>query len=326
MWVLADGFASSHLRQELHLNWRPRGVELHLFQPFLQNRYFYFGRRMHHKVMVTDQTKAVVGGINIADRYNDRGDEKGWLDFAVLIEGPIVPAIREWCRKMALEAGCRSIDAVQPSYKTKPIGNSQVRIRRNDWIWHHNEISNTYIHLLRKARVDILIVCSYFIPGRALRRVMSRATANGVRVRVVLTGHSDIAIAKYAERWLYDWMWRNRMEIYEYQGRILHGKVTLCDSEWLTVGSYNINNISTYASIELNVDIQDPELTQSVRKRFETLMLEECIRIDEHWRARHYSIPERLFRWAAFQTIALIFRLFTFYFKRQSRKEKTRAA
>ncbi|MEJ0105931.1 MAG: phospholipase D-like domain-containing protein [Bacteroidota bacterium] len=55
---------------------------------------------------------------------------------------------------------------------------------------------------------------------------------------------------------MYDWLLRNNIELYEYQASILHAKVAACDDELLTIGSYNINNISAYASIELNLDVR----------------------------------------------------------------------
>jgi len=82
----------------------------------------------------------------------------------------------------------------------------------------------------------------------------------GVIIKVVQAGISDIALSKYAERYMYRWLLRNKVEIYEYQKTVLHGKIAVCDDQWMTVGSYNVNNLSAYASIELNLDVDNPHL------------------------------------------------------------------
>lgn len=48
---------------------------------------------------------------------------------------------------------------------------------------------------------------------------------------------------------------KNNIEIFEYQETVLHAKVATYDSRWTTVGSYNVNNISAYASLELNMEV-----------------------------------------------------------------------
>ena len=42
---------------------------------------------------------------------------------------------------------------------------------------------------------------------------------------------------------------------YGYQPSVLHAKMAIVDGKKLTIGSYNINNISKFVSIELNLDV-----------------------------------------------------------------------
>jgi cardiolipin synthase len=71
-----------------------------------------------------------------------------------------------------------------------------------------------------------------------------------------VAGTSDVMIAKHAERYMYGRLLKSGIELYEYQENVLHGKIAVCDEALVTIGSYNINNISAYASIELNLDIK----------------------------------------------------------------------
>jgi cardiolipin synthase len=85
---------------------------------------------------------------------------------------------------------------------------------------------------------------------------LRNAARRGVSVKVILAGKSDIMLSKNAERYLYDWLLRKKIGIYEFQPTVLHAKITVCDSEIVTIGSFNVNNISAYASLELNLDVK----------------------------------------------------------------------
>jgi cardiolipin synthase len=92
-----------------------------------------------------------------------------------------------------------------------------------------------------------------------------------------MAGKSDLVVAKNAERFLYDWLLRNKVEIYEYQNNILHGKIAVCDGEWLTIGSYNVNDISAYASVELNLDVKSPVFAKQVEQTLDEIISTGCV-------------------------------------------------
>ena len=230
---------------------------------------------MHQKVIVTDTKNALVGGLNIADKYNDRPEKKAWLDFAVLVKGDVVTEIEENCKQI-----WQTFTFVNKETRRKSIQKSEflsdkncdVRVRINDWVWHQNEISNSYIEILHTAKKQVVILCSYFIPGKAFRRQIINAVKRGIKIKIIIAGKSDVILAKNAEKWLYDWLLRNHIHLYEYQNNILHGKIAICDTTWLTIGSYNINNISTYASVEVNLDIRNDDFTEGALSKIENII------------------------------------------------------
>ena len=322
IYLIVDGIASQSLPNSFVQSLIESGIKFKKFEPLFKSKHFYIGRRMHQKVIAIDNTYALVGGINIANRYNDLPEEKAWLDFAAFVEGEIVDSITNYCF---------SIWSRLP-YKDKPteaLGNSifneipisercDVRIRRNDWIWHKNEISNSYIEMLHNTKNKVTILCSYFIPGKVMRRLLSAASKRGVKIKVIITGRSDISVAKYAERWLYDWLLRNNIELYEYQTNVLHGKIAVSDDEWVTIGSYNVNNISAYASIEFNLDIRNEIFAKHVKDITEEIIKNNCINVTTAYHRKAKNILKQFSRWISYQFIRLTFKLFTFYFKRRN--------
>ena len=164
-------------------------------------------------------------------------------------------------------------------YNIKPAEASLVRMRREDWVRRKSQVSRTYIEMLRNAKSDITILCSYFLPDKPLRQLMRNASKRGVKIKIITAARSDIMTAKYAERWLYDWLLRNKIVLYEYQKNILHGKIAVCDTAWVTAGSYNINNLSARASIELNLDIKNAGFAKEVKQHLKKLLLKIVLRL-----------------------------------------------
>ena len=134
-----------------------------------------------------------------------------------------------------------------------------VRVRRNDWVLGLNQISRSYVEMFRKAHSHVVVLSAYFMPGPILRKQMARAARRRVNIRIIVGAVSDIKIARLAEQYMYRWLFRNGIEVYEYQGTVLHGKMAAYDGIWMTNGSYNVNRISAYASVELNMDVRNNE-------------------------------------------------------------------
>lgn len=316
--LLADGYASQVLSQRLIDRLREAGVQFRFFEPVFKSKNFYFGRRMHHKVFVADARVSLTGGVNISNRYNDLPGEPAWLDFALYAEGPVAQQLCVLCWKtwhnFPKKMGITPCEQQMPGARISQNGNMIVRMRRNDWVRRKNEISVTYIEMLRHARSHMTILCSYFLPGKVIRRLLSRAAKRGVKIKVITAGRSDIMMAKHAERWLYNWLLRKKIELYEYQPTVLHGKIAVCDGEWLTVGSYNINNISAYASIELNLDVRDAVLASETEAALSEIINRRCIPVTSSTLRRNPLV--QLVQWFSYQFIRIVFYLFTFYYKR----------
>lgn len=321
VFILLDGYASQDLSKEFIKEWKDAGIHFRWFWPLFKSRNFYLGRRLHHKVVVIDASYGLAGGVNISDRYNDIDGHKAWLDRALFVEGEASLRLHIICRDMYTKAywktqvpGKENIDWAPG---ITPAEECLVRVRRNDWVQGKSQISRSYLQMFRNARSRITILSSYFIPGSIFRKQMTLAAKRGVAIKIIVGGVSDVKISRLAEQYMYRWLFRNHIEVYEYQDTVLHGKMAACDSEWMTIGSYNVNKISAYASVELNMDVRNAPFTLLVEKELETIIRDHCVRITPENFLRHNSPVKRLLQWTAFQTIRFLFFLFTFYFKQE---------
>lgn len=319
VYLLADGYASQVMSGKFIDDLRASGIHFRFFEPLFKSRHFYFGRRLHHKIFVADARFALTGGINITNRYNDMPGTPAWYDFALYAEGDIARELCVLCwktwnnfpEKMVLTP----CDDRQVPFPFNAERSCTLRMRRNDWMRRKNDISETYIQMFRQAKSDVLIMCSYFLPGKAIRRLLKNASRRGVKIRVVTAGTSDVIMSKYAERWLYDWMLRNKIELFEYQPTVLHAKVTVCDSQWLTIGSYNINNLSAYASIELNIDVHNEHIARQMENIIQTTIEKDCIAITEQMHKKNTNVFKQFIRWFSYQFLRFVLYLITFNLK-----------
>jgi cardiolipin synthase len=171
--------------------------------------------------------------------------------------------------------------------------------------------------MFNKANNEIIIMSSYFLPGRVFRKNLKMAVKRGVRIKLILAGASDVWVSKQAERYMYRWLFKNEIEIYEYPHNILHGKLAVYDGSWVTGGSYNVNNISAYASIELNLDINDAGFANNVSSTLQDIIDNECVRVTQDEYNVTYNVIERFLQYLSYETVRLIFFLFTFYFRQR---------
>lgn len=322
VFVMVDGYASRSLPRDFVEEIRNAGVYFRFFEPLFKSSNFYFGRRMHHKIFVADAMHSLTGGINISNRYNDINGEPAWLDFGLYAYGKVA---REFCLvcNHTWRGFQTSIRLPRcPQFKNEngsnaKSGDALVRIRRNDWVRGWNQISGSYLRMLKSSRSHMIIMSSYFLPGERFKRNLRRAARRGVKVTVVVAGSSDVVIAKNAERYIYDWLLRHHIEIYEVNQRVLHAKVACCDGNWMTIGSYNINDISAHASVEANIEISDPGFVQQVEQVLRDHIKNDCQLITAGKHAKTKNIVRQFLRFGAYQLFRSLLFLFTFYFKRK---------
>jgi cardiolipin synthase len=319
IYILLDGYASQDLPRQFIKEWKEAGIRFRWFWPLLKSRNFYLGRRMHHKVVVTDASRGLAGGVNISDRYNDIGDQKAWLDRALCVEGEAAMKLHTICRDMWTKAYWKKDGGRKEKFPwldgIVPKEECMVRVRRNDWVQGQNQISKSFLEMFRNAQSRITILSSYFLPGTIFRRQMALAARRGVKIRIIVGAVSDVKTSRLAEQYMYRWLFRNHIEVYEYQDTVLHGKMAVYDGQWMTNGSYNVNKISAYASVELNMDVRNADFATKVEQELDEIIEEHCIRITE--KNFNHSIYRQFLQWSAFQIIRFLFFLFTFYFRQE---------
>jgi cardiolipin synthase A/B len=304
IYLLLDAFASSNLLKKKSQELRKHGVDLKFYGPLFRNWHFHIGRRFHRKIIVIDYKFAIVGGINISNNYNQRG----WLDFAVFMEGDIAKRLHNICLQRWVKKSFRKLPK-EYFIKEKESGSSPIRIRQNDYLRGLNEAAATYRKEIKHAQSSLMIVGGYFLPGGRMRRALKNAVQRGVQVKVILARESDSKIANLSIQYLYHWFIRNKILIFEYIPSNVHGKVLIADKKMVSIGSYDLNNLSTYSNIELNLDIYDEQFASGFHELLDKIIAEDCQLITVEELYKRANILKRFQYWLAYRASKTLFGL-----------------
>ena len=292
VFLLYDHFGSfgtpGRFWKELNL----AGVRIRASHPFKWTAPFHYVHRDHRKLIVIDSKKAFTGGLNIANEYSGfhlRRRSRGWRDTGILIEGPIVNELfetfkRSWKTWRGERIEFRQIgEDPHPSKAKKGIPALPIFVYSRKG---RKRMRNLLRYSIKNAKANISLTTAYFIPSRRMIALLEGAVRRGVRVRLLVPGKSDVPAASYAGRAFFTRLLTSGVEIYIYQGEMLHAKTFVFDQYWSIVGSTNLDYQSLIYNDEGNIGILDASFASKMIKIFEE-DLKESLGIDlEEWQRR----------------------------------------
>jgi len=281
--ILYDAVGSFGLATSWSDELRAAGVEVHAFNPIgLWRRRFRWSHRDHRKILVVDDQVAFTGGLNIADDYaavEDGG--KGWHDMHCRVRGPAVLDLSRLFRRTWLASSGTPYPAPQRASEAPAgPGASFARVIENSKRRQRGAFRRTYLHVIKHARDAVLIENAYFLPERRVRRALARAVRRGVKVSVIVPGHSDVKMVEYASDYVLRRLAKRGVEILRWQGPMMHAKTAVVDGVWSTIGSYNFDAQSRLNNLEVTVEILDPAVGAEMVDEF-TQSRTNCVLYDE---------------------------------------------
>jgi cardiolipin synthase len=128
-------------------------------------------------------------------------------------------------------------------------------------------------------RLDLLIAAlahkrlwltdAYFVGTAPYVQALRAAAADGVDVRLLVPGASDIPAVSMLSRAGYRALLEGGIRIFEWNGTMLHAKTAVADTHWSRIGSTNLNVASFLGNFELDVAIEDGEFASRMASQFE---------------------------------------------------------
>jgi cardiolipin synthase len=278
--VLVDGWGARHyLTPPLEAMLMAGGVDLMRYRPevkpwdFRSNRL----RRLHRKLCHIDARIAFVGGINVIDDLHTPGHKPPRVDFAVIIEGPLLASIvytmqRVWAIVEMSQLRSSDVPLFPSPPRVERVGTQTAKFVIRDNLRHRRDIERSYLAAIRTAKREIVIATAYFFPGAEFRRALVAAAKRGVAVTLLLQARVEYRLLHHASRALYGQLLEAGVAIQEYHRSFLHAKVAVIDAHWSTVGSSNIDPYSFLMAREANVFVRDGYFADQLRFELISMM------------------------------------------------------
>jgi cardiolipin synthase A/B len=267
-----DAVGSFGLADSWLADLRTAGVEIIDFNPIAPwRRGWNISHRDHRKILVVDDAVAFTGGLNIGDDYASLEDGgKGWHDMHCRVRGPSVLDLSRLFRRTWLRCGGTYYPAPARASDAPGVGGSSyVRLIENTKVRAKGAFRRAYIHVIKQARASVLIQNAYFLPERGVRRTLVAAARRGVKVSIMVPGHSDVRMVEWASDYVLRRLAVRGVEILHWQGTMLHAKTAVVDGVWSTIGSYNFDAQSQRNNLELTLEILDPAVGGALVKEYD---------------------------------------------------------
>ncbi|MHC8352522.1 phospholipase D-like domain-containing protein [Pseudomonas sp. RT4P38] len=272
---LFDDYGSLAFTLTLRRRLMAAGVELRFYNRLSWRRWVGNFYRDHRKLLLVDQSMAVVGGTGVTDEFWTPGEDTSeWHEVMVEITGPLVIDWqllfdRQWIANRHRRAWKPAAHFGLPRLPRVPsMGEGMGRVAYAD-ARQHRDILQSLTRALNSGQRRIWLATPYFLPTWKVRRSLRRAAARGIDVRLLLTGpRTDHPSVRYAGHRYYPRLLRAGVKIFEYQPCFLHLKMVLID-DWVSIGSCNFDHWNLRFNLEANLEALDPGLTRAVAASFE---------------------------------------------------------
>jgi cardiolipin synthase len=268
VYVIYDWLGSSKASPMWSLL-RDAGVHVECFNPPSFDSPLAWLTRDHRKSIVVDGLVGYVSGLCVSSRWE--GDPakrlEPWRDTGVEIRGEAVAELERAFGRLWVTCGGSPIefDAVPPAL-AKP-GNMRVRV-----IAGEPGATGTYrtdLLVASVAREHLWLTDAYFIATAAYTQALRAAARDGVDVRLLVPGASDVPAVSPLSRAGYRALLEAGVRVFEWNGTMLHAKTAVADNLWSRVGSTNLNLASWMSNYELDVAIENRAFAEQMAAQYE---------------------------------------------------------
>lgn len=227
--------------------------------------------RDHRKMLSVDGSVGYVSGLCVSSKW--RGDPaRGigpWRDTGIEIRGPAVADIeRAFAQTWAAAAG-DDVDAldVEMAENIPPAGDVLLRVLPSQ-----PTIAGLYRldqMIAAMARDTLWLTDAYFVGVAPYVQALRAAAQDGVDVRLLVPGSSDLPLLSQLSRSGYRPLLEAGIRVFEWKGTMLHAKTAVADGRWARVGSTNLNIASWISNYELDVAIEDEKFARCMQTMYE---------------------------------------------------------
>lgn len=273
--VLVDALGSRALMRSPHWQeMRAAGVQqavaLAMGNPLLRILYGRIDLRNHRKIMVIDGEITYCGSQNCADAaFAPKAKYAPWVDTVVRLTGPIalqnqLVFLSDW--ESTTGEHLNLLDEIDPSIAQETDG-FPAQVIATGPTERHSAMSDVFMKFIGIAQRELMVTTPYFVPNESIVNALCVAARCGTAVTLIVPRRNDSWIVAAASRSYYRTLVQAGVQIFEYNGGLLHAKLLTIDGEVTLIGSSNMDRRSFELNYENNIALYDPALTQDIVAR-----------------------------------------------------------
>jgi len=118
------------------------------------------------------------------------------------------------------------------------------------------------------ARKSLWLTDAYFVGMVPYVQSLSAAARDGVDVRLLVPGSTDIPVLRALSRAGYQPLLEAGARVFEWNGPMIHAKTAVADGRWARVGSTNLNVASWIGNYELDVAVENEAFAQAMEELY----------------------------------------------------------
>jgi cardiolipin synthase A/B len=248
---------------------RRAGVEVRCFNPFRFSSPLGWVHRDHRKSLIVDGEVGFITGLCVGDPWV--GDpEKGvapWRDTGIEVRGPAVPEIERAFARVWSVVGPPLTPVQQLGDEAVPAGDVALRVVASEpdraGLLRLDEL------VAAAARETLWLSDAYFVAIPTYVQALRAAALDGVDVRLLVPGGTDIPILRPLSRAGYRPLLQAGIRVFEWNGPMMHAKTAVADRRWARVGSSNLNIASWLGNYELDAVVEDAGFAETMAEQYE---------------------------------------------------------
>jgi cardiolipin synthase len=274
---------------------RDAGVEVRCFNPPRFDSPLGWLSRDHRKMIAVDGRVAFVTGLCVGQRWV--GDPahgiEPWRDTGVEIRGPAVADIEHAFAQTWALTGEPVAETDLADRQSIPLA-ADTMLRVIASVPYASGLYRLDQLIAAGARQRLWLTDAYFVGVTPYVQALRAAARDGVDVRLLVPGASDLWLVRSLSRAGYRPLLEAGIRVFEWNGSMLHAKTAVADGRWARVGSTNLNLASWLGNWELDVAVEDEFFARSM----EVMFLEDLERATEivlsaRTQVRPVAPPER---------------------------------
>jgi cardiolipin synthase len=266
-WLGCLGQSRANFWQPL----REAGGEVRTFNPFDPLSPFGWINRDHRKLLTVDGRIGFVSGVCVSAAWLGdpaRGRDP-WRDTGVALHGPAVGDLERAFAETWATLGEPADTDVPADSEAAPTPAGDVALRV---VATHPATTGAYRLdqlIAGLARERLWLTDAYFIGVATYMSALTNATRDGVDVRLLVPGASDIPAVAALSRTGYRALLEAGIRVFEWKGSMLHAKTAVADDRWARVGSSNLNVASWFGNCEIDVAIENAAFARQLADQYE---------------------------------------------------------